>query len=130
MFAYERAADGALVLAAGLPQTWVMSESGVTVKRLPTYYGVLHFSLRGEDPNALRLRLAGDLTLPPGNIVLQPPLPRPLTAVTVNGKPVQTFTADTATISEFPAEVVLTYGPPPETPTVPALATPSAAATP
>ena len=126
MFAYEREADGALVIAAGLPQTWVMSESGVTLKRLPTHYGVLHFSARSQDPNALRLRLWGDMTLPPGNIVLRPPLPRPLTAVSVNGKPVQTFTADSATISEFPAEVVLTYAAPPETPTVPAPATPSA----
>jgi hypothetical protein len=127
MLAYEREADGALVVAGGLPQAWVMSESGVTIKRLPTYYGVLHFSVRGAEPDTLHLHLWGDLTLPPGNIVLQPPLPRPLTAVTVNGKPVQTFTADSATISAFPAEVVLTYAPP-ETPTVPAA--PSAAATP
>jgi hypothetical protein len=30
----------------------------------------------------------------------------------VNGKPVQTFTADSATIGEFPADVVLRYGAP------------------
>jgi len=122
MFAYEREADGALVVAAGVPRAWVMSASGVSVKRLPTYYGVLHFSVRGEEPTALRVHLWGDLTLPPGNIVVQPPLPRPLTGVTVNGKPVQTFTGDRATISEFPAEVVLTYAAAPDTATV----TPSA----
>jgi len=118
MCAYEREADHALVLAAGLPQAWVMSESGVTFKRLPTYYGVLHYTLRGVDNNMLHLRLWGDMTVPPGNFVVKPPLPQPLAAVTVNGKPTQTFTADSATISEFPAEVVLTYASPPPTVTV------------
>ena len=117
MCAYERESDGALVLAAGLPETWVMSDTGVTLKRLPTHYGVLHYTVRREGSNALYMRLWGDLTLPPGNIVVQPPLPQPLTAVSVNGKPVQTFTADSATVSEFPAEVVLTYASPTETPT-------------
>ena len=109
MFAYEREADQALVLAAGLPSDWINSDSGVRVKRLPTHYGVLSYTLRAEGPNTLRFRLSGDLSLPPGNIVLQPPVPQPLQAVTVNGQAIQTFTADSATINEFPADVVLTY---------------------
>jgi hypothetical protein len=109
LFAYERESDRALVVAAGLPSEWVLSKSGVAVKRLPTHYGVLSYSLRGEGSNAMLLRLSGDLTLPPGNIVLRPPLPQPLKAVSVNGKPIETFTADSATVSEFPAEVLLEY---------------------
>ncbi|HUI28324.1 MAG TPA: discoidin domain-containing protein [Candidatus Kryptonia bacterium] len=109
MFAYERDADRSLVIAAGLPLEWVTSDSGVAVKRLPTYYGVLHYSLRVDSPHALRLSLAGDLRLPDGKIVVRPPLPEPLAAVTVNGKPIQTFNADSATIGEFPADVVLEY---------------------
>lgn len=109
MFAYERDADRALVIAAGVPSVWTSSEPGITVKRLPTYYGILNYTLRPDGPNTLRLSLSGDLTLPPGNIVVQPPLPQPLKAVTVNGKPSQTFTAEAATISEFPAEVTLEY---------------------
>ncbi len=124
MAAYERETDDALVLAAGLPQAWVMSDAGVTFKRLPTHYGVLHYTLQRAGTNALHLRLWGDLTLPPGNIVVQPPLPHALTAVSVNGMAVQTFTADSATVSEFPAEVVLTYASPAETPTAPPSATP------
>jgi hypothetical protein len=109
MFVYEREADRALVIAAGLRSEWVMSDAGVTVKRLPTYYGVLSYHLQGGPSNSLRLQVSGDLTLPPGNIVVQPPLPQPLKAVQVNGRPIQTFTADSATISEFPADVVLDY---------------------
>jgi hypothetical protein len=112
LFAYERESDGALVIAAGLPSTWTMAESGVGVKRLPTHYGVLNYTLHSDGPNRLRAQLSGDLTLPPGKIVLdpQPPLLEPLRGVTVNGRPVQSFTGDTVTISEFPADVVLEYG--------------------
>jgi hypothetical protein len=109
MFAYEREADRALVLAAGIPPAWVAGDPSVGVKRLPTYYGVLSYSLRRAGDNALRMVLSGDLTLPPGRIVLQPPLPQPLRAVSVNGQPIATFTADSATIGEFPATVVLEY---------------------
>jgi len=109
MLAFERDADRALVVAAGVPATWVTSESGMTVKRLPTHYGVLNYTLRSEGANAMRLIMSGDLTVPPGNIVIQPPLPQPLKTVTVNGKAITSFKDDSATISEFPAEVVLEY---------------------
>jgi len=108
MFAYERDADQALVIAAGIPEAWVASGAGVGVKRLPTYYGVLNYRLRRVGANAMRVVLSGDLALP-GAIVLQPPLPQPLKLVSVNGQPIQTFSADSATINEFPADVVLEY---------------------
>jgi len=131
MLAYEREADNALVLAAGLPAAWVMNDPGVTVKRLPTHYGILSYSLRAEGVNTLRLTLSGDLTLPAGRIVVQPPLPQPLTAVTVNGTLVTTFDAHSATISEFPADVVLEYAlPATETPTPSTIETPSTTETP
>lgn len=109
MFAYEREADRSLVLAAGLPESWIRGKAGVGVQRLPTHYGALSYTLRSEGSNAMMLRLSGDVTLPPGNIVILPPLPQPLKAVMVNGKPIETFTADSAIVNEFPAEVLLEY---------------------
>jgi hypothetical protein len=109
MFAYEREDDRALVIAAGVPWEWVASDTGVGVKRLPTYYGVLNYTLRAEAPGTLHMRLTGDLGVPPATIILQPPLPGPLTHVTVNGKPILTFDAEHATITEFPADIVLEY---------------------
>ena len=64
-------------------------------------------------PDRLRLQLSGDLRMPPGNIVIRPPLDRPLQSVRVNGKPIQSFSADEAMISEFPANVVLDSAPAP-----------------
>jgi hypothetical protein len=109
MLAYEREEDRALVLAAGVPAAWLASEAGVGVKRLPTHYGVLSYTLRSEGADAIRVRLSGDVSVPPGGIVIEPPLPRPLKVVTVNGKTVQSFDADAATVTEFPADVVLEY---------------------
>ena len=39
LLAYERDSDQALVLAAGVPDTWIAAPGGVTVRRLPTPSG-------------------------------------------------------------------------------------------
>jgi hypothetical protein len=109
LFAYEREADDALVLAAGVPAAWVTTAPGVRVKRLPTHYGVLNYTLCAEGPDTVRLRLAGDLAVPAGKIVVVSPFDRPLRAVTVDGEPAGTFSADRAVIARVPADVVLSY---------------------
>ena len=81
----------------------------MAVKRLPTRYGVLSYTLQRAGSNALLLRVSGDLVLPPGGIVVEPPLPQPLLAVTVNGKAIESFRSYNAIINEFPAEVLLQY---------------------
>ncbi len=109
LFAYEREADQALVIAAGIAADWLNDAGEIVVKDLPTYYGRLSYTLRREDPATLRLTLAGALALPEGGIVVKPPLPRPLVQVEVNGRKIETFTADSATCSEYPAEWVMRY---------------------
>jgi hypothetical protein len=109
LFVFEREADQALVIGAGLPREWVENSTGVTVRCLPTYYGSLNYSLYSGEPGELRLSLSGDLIVPPGKIVLQPPLGGPLKTVTINGKDLNTFDAQSASITEFPAEVMLKY---------------------
>jgi hypothetical protein len=116
-FAYEREQDQALVLAAGIPLGWVTDGKRAAVRRLPTYFGVVSYSLETIAPDLMRMQLSGDLRLPPGNLVLRPPLEQPLQAVRVNGKPIQSFTADEAIVSELPATVELDSSPPPPTPT-------------
>jgi GH15 family glucan-1,4-alpha-glucosidase len=108
LFAYEREEDRALVIAAGIPAAWV-SEEPVGVRRLPTHYGILSYHLRRESPTRLRMRIAGDLGLPPGGIVVQPPLPAALTMAAVNGRAVP-HDGDRARVDDFPAEVLLEYG--------------------
>lgn len=68
MFAYERAGDGSLVLAAGIPLDWLDGQ-GIAVDGLRTPYGRLSYSLR-RDAGLLRLEVAGDALHAPGGVVL------------------------------------------------------------
>jgi hypothetical protein len=110
LFAYEREGDQALVLGAGLLPEWVLNEKGVSVRRLPTYYGTLNYSIRPRGDRELAVAITGDVALPPGKIVLASPLERPLLGVTVNGQESKSFTRSEAVIDQFPATVVLRYG--------------------
>ena len=107
MFAYEREPDQALVLAAGVPRAWVTGGKRVGVKRLPTYWGVLTYKLESDGPDRLRMQISGDVRVPPGKVVIRPPLERPLQTVRVNGRAIDTFSADQAVIADLPANVVL-----------------------
>jgi hypothetical protein len=107
MLVHERDADRALVIGAGIRADW--AAKGVTARRLPTTSGVLSFTMRMEGADAVRVRIAGDLAVPPGGIVVTSPLDRPIRKATLDGKPLATVTADTATVDRCPADVVLRY---------------------
>jgi len=85
MFAYARPADQSLVLAAGVPASW-LDAKGVSVGGLRTLYGPLEFTL-ARVGGELALTLAGPV--PPGGFVLPWPWPgTPAEApVTVDGEP-------------------------------------------
>jgi len=109
VFVYEREADQALVIGAGIPASWASSPEGVTAKRLPTWHGTLNYRMAMSDPDTLRVQLSGDVMVPSGRIILYSPLDRPLRSVKVNNRPIETFTATTATLDQFPAEVEFRY---------------------
>jgi hypothetical protein len=109
LFAYERDADQALVIAAGISENWLTDTCDVVVTNLPTYYGKLSYTLHREGLDTLRLIVTGELALPPGKIVVKPPLPRPLVQVEVNGSKIETFDAESASCGACPAEVVMKY---------------------
>ena len=112
-FAFERETDQALVLAAGIPSSWIANGEEINIKRLPTHFGTINYSLRshGDNRDKLRLFLSGDLNIPPGKIIVRSPMQQPLTRVAVNGRDVQSFDADEVVIDQFPVEVILSYAP-------------------
>lgn len=106
LFVHEREADRSLVIGAGIPGDWL--ESGdIRVRRLPTVYGLLDLDIARFDGGAVRMRVDGDLRLPPGGLWLAPPLPGPLLSVVVNGEPSRDFTAVEAHVTTLPAEIAL-----------------------
>jgi hypothetical protein len=108
MLAYERPADGALVLAAGVSDAW-LDAGEVVVDGLPTWWGPLSFTLRRSGPGALRLDLAPGLRVPPGGIVVEPPLARPLARLEVDGVSSRSFGARSATVRHCPASLVMRF---------------------
>ena len=101
LFAYEREADRALVLAAGLAPEWIEGE-GVRVRSMPTLYGALSYSLRRIDERTVRFDLASGVDC---RIILRPPLAAPLREVRVDGAAVP-FDGDSVTLPATPAEVL------------------------
>jgi hypothetical protein len=71
MVAYERAGDNSLVLAAGVPLSWIEGR-GISVKRLRTPYGALAYSLR-RGRGGVELTYSLDGKLPSGGLVLKAP---------------------------------------------------------
>jgi hypothetical protein len=104
LFAYEREADDALVLAAGLPQPWLEGE-GVTIENLRTPYGPLSYSLQSQG-RRLSLKVAVGLQPPPGGLVFVWPGAQPPGLTRLNGEPVSWQGAELR-ISQLPAEVIV-----------------------
>jgi hypothetical protein len=91
---------------AGVPGSWLDDGEEFVVTGLPTHYGRLDFRLRRIAGGDVLVSVTG-IDVPPGGVVLRPPLAGPLTSVAVNGRPVTTFDAESATVTACPAEVVL-----------------------
>src|SRR5439155_7749291 len=106
MLAYPRESDDALVVGAGIREAWVREAPGVTVHHLPTRYGKLDLLMRGT-ASGLEVRLAGDLRVPPGGIVLAPPLVTRRWHATINGAAATVSASGQVTVRKLPANVVL-----------------------
>ncbi len=104
LFAYEREADRALVLAAGLPPQWLEGE-GVAVENLRTPYGRLSYSLYRQG-RRLILKAAAGVQPPPGGLVFAWPGAQPPGPTRLNGQPVSWQGAELH-IRQLPAEVMV-----------------------
>ena len=104
LFAYERDADGALVLGAGIPAEW-LDGRGIAVEGLRTPYGALSYSLRRQGSRTL-LHLAPGARVPPGGFVFIWPEAQVPRSTRVNGK-LASWQNRELVIRELPAEVVV-----------------------
>ena len=86
LFAYERADDKALVLAAGIPADWLDGD-GIAVEHLRTAHGELSYSLR-RDGKELLLHVAGGCA-PPGGFAFVGPMAQVSGTATVNHEHVE-----------------------------------------
>jgi len=104
LFAYERELDNALVVAGGVPASWLRG-TGIEVKGLRTPYGALSYSMQQEG-NRVNARIEAGLRLPPGGIALVWPGSEAPGPATVNDKPVP-WDGNEIRIRELPARIVI-----------------------
>jgi hypothetical protein len=112
LFAYERGADHALVIADGIPAEWLAGE-GIAVHSLRTPYGPLGYRMRQRGATVtIELAMGPDsgLILPPGGIVLREPgagWSRGRT--TINGKPAR-WRSGELRVQTLPARIAIAAG--------------------
>jgi hypothetical protein len=87
MFSYERDVDSSLVIAGGIPERWLREDQGVAVSGLSTHYGRLGYSMRANG-SSIEMKFEPGLRLPPGGIVIQPPMASKPRQLIVDGKTV------------------------------------------
>ena len=108
LFAFERATDDALVVGAGVDQSWLTAK-GISIRGLPTEYGKLDLGMRSVGSDSLVVELGGDLRLPGGGFVVCPPGDRVIHSLTVNGSSADTFDGCEAMIHALPAIAVIDF---------------------
>ena len=104
LYAWERESDGALVIASGIPASWLDGGHSVGVEHLRTPHGRLTWSMRREKENRLRVTIAAGVAVPPGGIAIQPPLPEGTWNATVNGRKIA-FAGEELVVRSLPADV-------------------------
>ena len=103
LFAYELPAEQSIVLAAGVPLSW-LDGRGLTVQDLRTEFGAVSFSLRHRK-GALELRLPAGVSVPLGGFIFRVPGTTNGMAL-VNGSPVP-FSAGALPLRSVPCRVVI-----------------------
>jgi hypothetical protein len=75
MAASDREESEKLVLASGLPWSWISMEEGFSVSGLMVRWGRLDFQMSADGTGSIGFTVGGGLSLPPGGIHVAPPLP-------------------------------------------------------
>jgi hypothetical protein len=70
MLVFERESDGALVVGAGLRESWL--DAGIEVRGVATWYGLLNVAIGPAQGGGYRVVVGGDAR-PPGGIVAELP---------------------------------------------------------
>lgn len=108
LFVYEDETEQALVIAAGIPDTWLEDPAGVKVTDLPTYFGKLSYSIKKQE-DTYHIRLNGNLQIPEGNIKIPNFKKSNIRELIINGRMVKEAIMDWIHIREIPADIVMRY---------------------
>jgi len=102
LFAYERESDSALVVGAGIDPAWLEGD-GVRIRRLHSWWGPLSYTVRRQG-DTIEMRIEAGLRVPPGGIVVAPPITGSGTA-RVDGVPVPFDSGGAILVRHVPAHI-------------------------
>jgi hypothetical protein len=104
LFAYERASDQSIVLAAGIPEAW-LADDGIAITDLQTAHGPLSYQL-SANATSLHLTLRAEQgRMPAGGYVLKWPLNSDPGVTRINGRKAVWVNGELQ-IDQVPAEVI------------------------
>jgi hypothetical protein len=106
MFAYEEEEDSVLVIGAGIRDAWLQEPEGISVSNVPTYYGLLSFSIM---PSGRSVIVDIKETLTAKRIVVKSPLTKPIRIARINGVQMAPIDASEIRIEKAPARIELEY---------------------
>ncbi len=106
-FVIENENNGNITLCKGLKDEWLEYKYGVSVKNLPTVWGILNYELKKID-NVVKARIYGNFKQP-GDIILFSPISKPIKEVKINGKQWKNFSSTEIKFKKIPVEVEITY---------------------
>ncbi len=104
LFVYET--ENRLVLGHGIDEKWLLSERGVSVGNLPTYYGKINYTIKKEN-NVLKIKVWGDAVSPPDGFVFKLPWPEKIKQISLNGRKYEGFSGKEIVFCKLPVEIVI-----------------------
>lgn len=104
MFAYESDDDQQLIIAAGIPASWLAGE-GVRMHGMRTHFGTIDIEARGA--NRVTFDFSGTAA-PPRGVILRPPNVAAITRVVADGRDVAVRNGEIE-LEKLPRRVVVTY---------------------
>jgi hypothetical protein len=117
MLVYERARDSSLVIAAGVPRSWLVhgtagdsggvgESSPLQVRDVGTVHGPVRYSMRARG-DAVETSIEPGPRIPPGGLIVIPPARVPFRSATVNGAAAPITPEGGVVVRALPARVVM-----------------------
>lgn len=108
MFVYENDSDTSLILGAGLKEEWIDSPEGVSIIKMPSYYGDVSYTIK-KSQNGYQINLSGDLEIKNEKIILKNFKKEIPSKVLIDNVISNNYNLNDIVIDRIPASILITY---------------------
>ena len=108
MFVYEDDSDSTLVLGAGLKDDWIDSPEGISINKMPTYYGDVSYTVK-KSQNGYQIKIWGNLEIPEHSIIFKNFKRETPSKVPINGKSIVISDKARIVVNRLPIKITITY---------------------